>query len=134
MTAAASPAAPGRLSVLAVIGFILGCVSVLGLIIVKTLVPVFDGPSFRDQIELFATVFGILNLLAIVPTALTIVFGHIGLAGSSKGARGRKLAVASIVLGYVLLALYLNRVVVALLAVLTFPHAAGFVQNNFYWG
>jgi hypothetical protein len=133
MTAAAIPNPPTRFSVLALIGFIVACLSFLDLLTTKTLVPVFDSSTFRDEIDSIATVFGVLNLLAIVPIAVAVVFGHIGISATSKGKRGRWLGIASVVLGYALFLLYLNRIIVSLLAVLTFPHAAGFLQNNFYW-
>jgi hypothetical protein len=140
MPALAPPVPPttvaptARYSVFALIGFIGACLVVLALLTSKTLVPVFDAPTFRDQIDTIATVFGILNLIQIVPIAAVVVFGHVGLSATAKGKRARWAAIAAVVIGYVLVVLYLNRLVVSLLALITFPHAADFVQNSFYWG
>jgi hypothetical protein len=90
-------------------------------------------PTFRDQVDAIATVFGILNLLEVVPIAVAIVFGHMGPSATSKGKRGRWLAIASVMLGYALFLLSANCIIVSLLALITFPHNAGFLQNNFYW-
>jgi hypothetical protein len=47
-----------------------------------------------------------------VPIAVAIVFGHIGRSATSKGKRGRWLAIASVMLGYALFLLYANRIIV----------------------
>jgi hypothetical protein len=133
MTAAPILNPPVRYSVLSLIGFIVACASLLDLLTAKTLVPVLDGPTFRDQVGAIATALGILNLIEVVPIAVAVVFGHVGLSATSRGKRGRWLAIASLVLGYALLLLYLNRIIVSLIAVIAFPQNAGFIQNNFYW-
>jgi hypothetical protein len=127
------PGSRPRVSVLSVVGFILGVLMMIDLLAVKTLVPIFDSRSFVHQIVVIANVFGVLNLLSLIPIGLGIVFGHVGVAETAKGRRGRALAVASLVLGYVLVALYVNRVLVSLIALSAFPGGGTFLQNNFFW-
>jgi hypothetical protein len=133
MTAEDHRSTHGRYQVFALLGFVLGCVSVLDLIVDKTLVPILDGPTFADSIETVATGLGLLNLCAIVLIAASVVFAHVGYARTAAGVGARALAVAGLALGYTLLALYVSRVVVSIIALMMFAHYAPFVQNNFYW-
>ncbi|HEY5231300.1 MAG TPA: hypothetical protein VIJ11_10485 [Galbitalea sp.] len=127
------PIAKAPVSVLAIVGAIVAVLMVIGLLTVKTLVPIFDSKSFEGQVEAIATAFGVIELLSILPIALSVVFGHVGMRATSKGKRGRALAITSVALGYVLIAFYLNRVLIALIALSTFPGGGTFVQNNFFW-
>ena len=130
----ASPRPPkAPVSALSIVAFIVVAATAFGYMSAKTLVPVFDGESFAKQVDTIATVFGVLGFLSIVPIAAGIVLGHLGVRKSQLGKRGRALGVAALAGGYLLLALYFNRILVSLIAVLTFPHGAGFLQNNFFW-
>ena len=128
---AAPPKAP--VSVMAVISLALIVLTSIGYMTAKTLVPVFDGKQFQNQVDTIALVFGILGLLSVVPIAAGIVLGHLGARASRHGKRGRALGVAGLSVGYLLLALYFNRIIVSIIALVVFPHVGGFLQNNFYW-
>jgi hypothetical protein len=129
--APAPPKAP--VSVLSVVAFIIVALTAVGYMTAKTLVPVFDDTSFEKQVNTIAIVFGILGFLSIVPIGAGIVLGHLGVRKSQYGKRGRAIGIAAIAGGYLLLALYFNRIIVSFIAVLTFPHGAGFLENNFFW-
>ena len=65
----------------------------------------------------WAFVLGLLGLLSVVPILSGIVFGHVGVFATKDGKkRGRVAAVAGVSIGYVLLVLYVNRLIVVLLA------------------
>jgi hypothetical protein len=126
-----TPKAP--VSVLAIVSFALAALTCFAYLTVKTLVPIFDAPTFDKQVDGIAVVFGILGLLSIVPIAAIIVLGHLGIRRSTAGRRGRALGVAALAVGYLLLALYFNRLIVAAIAVVSFPHGTSFLENNFFW-
>ena len=99
----------------------------------KTLVPIFDAPSLEKQVDTIAAVFGVFGFLSIVPIAAGIVLGHLGIRGAQGRKRGRALGIAALSMGYLLLALYFNRIIISAIAVITFPHGANFLENNFFW-
>jgi hypothetical protein len=121
------------MAILAIVSFILSVLTAVFYMTAKTLVPVFDGQSFDRQVDIIATVFGIFGLLSILLIAAAIVLGHLGVRKSTRGRRGRALGFVSLGIGYLLFALYCNRLIIAAIAVATFPHGGNFLQNNFYW-
>ena len=131
----ASPIVAPRepVSILSIISFVVGVVTAVGYLSVKTIVPIFDQPTFDKQIDGIATVFAILGFLSLLPIAAAIVLGHLGVRAKSGPRRWRSLGVAGLAVGYLLLALYANRVIVAGIATVTFPHGGGFLENNFFW-
>ena len=83
----------------------------------------------------WAAVVGTLGLLSIFPIISGIVFGHLGV-GATKGGRkrGRIAAVAGASVGYVLLVLYLNRLIVVLLSMsFNYGDWGHFVQYFMYY-
>jgi hypothetical protein len=118
---------------MSVIAFILIVLTAIGYMTAKTLVPIFDGESFAKQVDTIATVFGVLGFLSIVPVAAGIVLGHLGARRSQLGKRGRALGIAAAAIGYLLLALYFNRIIVAIIALIEFPKGANFLENTFFW-
>lgn len=129
------PPVPPRtpVAVLAVVSFVLAVLTAILYMTAKTLVPVFDGQAFEKQVDTIATVFGILGFLSIVLIAAAVLLGHLGVRKSTRGRRGRVLGFVGLGIGYLLLALYFNRLIVAGLALATFPHGGNFLQDNFYW-
>ncbi|HEX4444475.1 MAG TPA: hypothetical protein VHZ81_12950 [Galbitalea sp.] len=121
------------ISVMAVISLALIVLTSIGYMTAKTLVPVFDNPSFEKQVNTIADVFGVLGFLSIVPIAASIVLGHLAARATSGPRRGRALGIAGLSVGYLLLALYFNRIIVSIIAVAVFPHGADFLDNNFFW-
>ncbi len=120
-------------SAVAIISFILAALTAVLYMTAKTLVPIFDGQSFQKQVDTIGTVFGVLGLLSIVLIAAVIVLGHLGVRKATRGRRGRALGFVALGIGYLLFALYCNRLIVAAIAAVTFPHGGNFLQNNFYW-
>lgn len=53
------------------------------------------------------------SLVAVVMPILAVIFGHIGLVRVGHGARGRGLAIAGLVLGYLMLALEVGGLIAA---------------------
>jgi hypothetical protein len=53
------------------------------------------------------------GLLVIVTPILAVIFGHIGLARAQRGARAKGIAIAGLVLGYLLVATVVPRLVVS---------------------
>jgi hypothetical protein len=133
--ASVTPTAPAKpsVSVLSIIALVVIVLTSVGYMTAKTLVPVFDGQSFEKQVDTIAVVFGVLGLLSIVPIAAGIVLGHLGVRTSQRGKRGRALGIAALSIGYLLLALYFNRLIVSAIAIISFPHDANFLENNFFW-
>jgi hypothetical protein len=128
----ADPAKP-PISVLSVIAFAVVALTSIGYMTTKTLVPIFDAQSFENQLDTIAVVFGVLGFLSIVPIAAGIVLGHLGIRASQSSKRGRALGIAGLSIGYLLLALYFNRIIISVIALITFPHGGNFLQNNFFW-
>ena len=122
-----------RFSVVAIVAFILAALTAVLYMTAKTLVPVLDGQSFQKQVDTIGTVFGVFGLLSILPIAAVIVLAHLGVRKATRGRRARSLGYVSLGIGYLLLVLYCNRLIVAAIAVTTFPHGGNFLQNNFYW-
>ncbi len=117
----------GPLSGVTVTAFILAMLLVISFTSVKIL-----SAAIPSQ-EIVATIFGWLGLVSIVVVAATIVLGHVGLMSTRLARkRGRMLAISATTLGYFFLLLYFNRVVVAVIALVTLP-GGNFVQNFFYW-
>jgi hypothetical protein len=80
-------------------------------------------------------VFGLLGLLSIVPITVELIVGHLAMAATRPGSKkGRIAAVVGLVVGYVLLVLYFNRLLLVILALTT---GAGdwsnFVQYFYYF-
>jgi hypothetical protein len=135
VVASSAPQAPAKapVSVLAIISFALAVFTSVGYMTAKTLVPIFDGPSFERQVNAIAAVFGVLGIVSVVPIAISILLGHLGIHGGAGKRRGRALGIAGLSIGYLLLALYFNRIIVSVIAVISYPHGANFLENNFFW-
>ncbi len=132
--AAPDPVLPrARYSAAAIVSFIIAVATVFGYLAEKTLLPIYQGPDFAHSWLAIATVFGTLSLASILPIAAIIVFGHASSRATARDRRGRVLAIAATTVGYVLLAMYINRIVVSLIAMATVSSAGTLIQNNFYW-
>ena len=120
-------------SVSSVVAIVLAVVTFVALVISKILSAM--------SLELDDTgyvVLGFLGLATIVPIIVVIVFGHVGRAATRTGLKlGLGTATAALAMGYVLLVLYLVR----LINVATYTSINsvsgddffGFVRQIFYW-
>ncbi len=131
-TFTAPPAERRPISSLAVVSLILAAVTAFCFMSVKILVVALSA-SYTSTSNGVATAFGVLGLLSIVLIIPTIVLGHLALRKSTSHFRARVLAAVALGAGYLFFALYVNRLIVSLIAVITSPHGGTFVQDNYYW-
>jgi hypothetical protein len=88
-----------------------------------------------DDLTAQTTVFGLLGILLIVPIALTIVFGHIGVLQTRNGpSRGRLVASVALGAGYLHVLFWANRLVDAVVASIGAGDITLVPQNVFWWG
>jgi hypothetical protein len=127
-----APSAKRPVSIPAVIALVLAAVTAIGFMSVKVLVVALDA-TFNATTLGIATVFGVLGLLSIILIAATIVLGHLALRKSTVHYRGRILAAVALGVGYLFLALYLNRIIVSVIAIAVAPSSGTFLQDNYYW-
>ena len=97
-----------------------------------------DGVYYDDSSEqVVPMVLGMLGLATIVPVVASVVLGHVALSATRHGrTRGRATAGIAVGVGYVLLALYVVRIVnAASVASQGYSGEVGelFLQNIFYW-
>jgi hypothetical protein len=80
-------------------------------------------------------VVGLLGLLSIIPIVSGVALGHVGLVATSAGkaARGRAIAVAGLVTNYLLLVLFLNRLIVVAVVLATGNGSSSFIENFAYY-
>jgi hypothetical protein len=90
--------------------------------------------SDSDDIEGFTMFMGVLGILSLLPPVAAVVLGHLAIRQTRDGARrGRILAIAAVALGYLHIAMWANRILVAIIASLALDDAAGIVPNIFWW-
>ncbi|MES2169749.1 MAG: DUF4190 domain-containing protein [Actinomycetota bacterium] len=81
----------------------------------------------------FPIVMGVLGLASFIPIAAGIVLGHLAIVRTRDGARrGRALAWIGTVIGYALLVLWFNRIIVTIIATVVLKDGK-FVQDFFWW-
>lgn len=84
--------------------------------------------------EGFATVMGVLGILSLLPPVAAVVLGHLAIRQTRDGSRrGRVLAVAAVALGYLHIAMWANRILVAIIASIAFNDTTQIVPNIFWW-
>ena len=84
--------------------------------------------------EGFATVMGVLGILSLLPPVAAVVLGHLAIRQTRDGKRrGRVLAVAAVALGYLHIAMWANRILVAIIASIAFNDTTQIVPNIFWW-
>ena len=127
-----SPSVKAPLSVFALVALIVAAVlSVLHLVV--RLLDAALGSSAEIYKSPLPLVLGILGLASLVVIAVIIALGHVGIAQTRPGRkRGRTIAVIATTIGYVLLVLYLNRIIVAIIATVT-QKDGQFTQDIFWW-
>lgn len=106
------------------------------ILVIHTAIRILGANSFGDEevTTTVATVLGVIGLLSIVPIVLNTALGHVGMAATKAGRKsGRALAVAGLTLGYVLLVLYGNRLIVVLVAMASQQTGWDQFVPNFYW-
>jgi hypothetical protein len=82
----------------------------------------------------FATIMGVLGILSLLPPVAAVVLGHIAIRQTRDGnRRGRVLAIAAVALGYLHIAMWANRILVAIIASIAFNDTAQIVPNIFWW-
>jgi hypothetical protein len=82
----------------------------------------------------FATIMGVLGILSLLPPVAAVVLGHLAIRQTRDGnRRGRVLAVAAVALGYLHIAMWANRILVAIIASIAFNDTAQIVPNIFWW-
>ena len=140
MTDLTSPAPRSRPNTMAILAFASGAVLTLLYVIVKLLGPVLNAdpgafdPSVESNADAAAFFLGVLGILAILPAAATVVFGHLGLRRRADGTTpGRTWAAVGLTLGYVMVIMWANRLLVAAIASATMGAADQFVPNVFWW-
>lgn len=78
--------------------------------------------------------FGVLGLLSFLPIVAVIVAGHVGFLATRAGRkRGRTLATIGLTLGYVLLVLYFNRLLVVIIVAWQSGDWGNLVTSFFWW-
>jgi hypothetical protein len=128
--------APGSqkrpLSALSIVAFILAIVIAFCFMTVRIVAAAVSNvpPSSEDVL---ATVIGWLQLVSLIVIVGNVVIGHLALRKPTAHFRARLLGAIGLGIAYLFLALYFNRVIVALIATLTIKEGSDFVQNNFYW-
>jgi hypothetical protein len=127
-----APAARAGVSIFAIISLVIGAV----LAILHMTIRLLDAALGSDPgiyKGAFPLVMGILGLLSILPIAAGIVLGHLGLVQTRSGARrGRGVAWIGTVIGYALLVLWFNRIIVTIIATIVLKDGK-FVQDFFWW-
>ncbi|MEO5920728.1 MAG: DUF4190 domain-containing protein [Pseudolysinimonas sp.] len=130
---AGTPATRTPMSVLAVVAFALVVLQSVLYFTTKTIGAAITGSDPVDT-EGFAAVMGVLGILSLLPPAAAVVLGHIAIRQTRDGKRrGRILAVAAVALGYLHIAMWANRIVVAIIASIAFDDTAQIVPNIFWW-
>lgn len=128
------PPVRSGLSIAAVLSFV-GGVVLLALHMTVRLFGAFGwGPENENTNFDPGLIFGLLGLLSFIPIVLELVCGHVGFIATRPGSkRGRTLAVAGLTMGYVLLAFYLNRLIVVIIVSVNSGEWGLFVPNFFWW-
>jgi len=132
--ASIAPAAPTRapLSVLAVLAF---AIVVLQSVLYFTTKTIGAAITASDaDLEGFTNVMGVLGILSLLPPIAAVVLGHIAVRQTRDGKRrGRVLAIAAVALGYLHIAMWANRILVAVIAAVAFDDTTQILPNIFWW-
>jgi hypothetical protein len=120
------------LSALSIVAFILAIVIAFCLMTIRIIAAALFNVPLRVE-DVAATVFGWLQLVSLIVIVGNIVIGHLAVRKSSAHLRARLLGAIGLGVAYLFLALYFNRVIVALIAALTVKDGPNFIENNFYW-
>jgi uncharacterized membrane protein YhaH (DUF805 family) len=130
---AGSPAARVPVSMLAVVAFALVVVQTVLYFTTKTIGAAITA-SDSDGIQGFTMVMGVLGILSLLPPAAAVVLGHLAIRRTRDGQRrGRVLAIAAVALGYLHVAMWANRILVAVIASVVLEDTAQIVPNIFWW-
>jgi hypothetical protein len=124
--------------VMAILALALGALLVVLYLIVKLVGAVLtnDDTAFDTGSPIYdlTTVLGILGILAILPAAVVVVLGHIGVRRRADGTySGRLVAAAALAVGYLLVLMWGNRLLVTFLVASSAGDFSTFVTNNFWW-
>ncbi len=132
LTPPPAPIARPGVSILAIASLVVGAIIAFLHLTVRLLDAALgsDPTVYRGP---FPVVMGILGLLSLIPIAAGIVLGHLALVRTRNGARrGRPIAWIGTVIGYALLVLYFNRIIVTIIATVVLKDGK-FVQDFFWW-
>jgi DMSO/TMAO reductase YedYZ heme-binding membrane subunit len=121
------------LSVLAIVAFAIVVVQSILYFTTKTIGAAITNADGADT-ERFATVMGVLGILSLLPPVAAVVLGHMAIRQTRNGQRrGRILAIAAVALGYLHIAMWANRILVAIIASTALNDTAQIVPNIFWW-
>jgi hypothetical protein len=128
-----APAARTPASVLAIVAFAIVVLQSVLYFTTKTIGAAITGSDPADT-EGLAMVMGVLGILSLLPPVAAVVLGHIAIRQTRDGKRrGRILAIAAVALGYLHIAMWANRILVAIIAALAFDDTSSIVPNIFWW-
>ncbi|MBN9607585.1 MAG: hypothetical protein J0G30_13345 [Actinomycetales bacterium] len=89
--------------------------------------------NYVDDFDAPALVLGVLGLVAVLPVVAVIVLGHLGAAFSRRSHRGGVVSGMALGVGYVMLLMWGNRIVSAVIAAAGFGDPGHFVHDIFWW-
>jgi hypothetical protein len=121
------------LSVFAVVAFAIVVLQSVLYFTTKTIGAAMTGSDPADT-QGFATVMGVLGILSLLPPVAAVVLGHMAIRQTRNGQRrGRVLAIAAVAIGYLHIAMWANRILVAIIASTALNDTAQIVPNIFWW-
>ena len=140
MTDVMPPAPRPRANTWAILALAIGAVLTLLYVIVKLVGAVLNAdpgsfdPSVDSNADAAAFFLGVLGLVAILPAAAAVIFGHLGLRRRADGTSpGRAIAAAGLTLGYVMVIMWANRLLIAAIVSTTTGAPDQFIPNVFWW-
>ena len=133
MLSASTPAARAPVSVLAIVAFAIVVLQSILYFTTKTIGAAITAGDAGDS-QTFTVVMGVLGILSLLPPVAAVVLGHIAIRQTRDGKRrGRVLAIAAVALGYLHIAMWANRILVAIIASVALDDTAQIVPNIFWW-